>query len=210
MSDPPHLILASSSPRRADVLRQLGLPFEIEISAIDEVLLPAEGPHQAAERLARAKASVCTRPGALTLGFDTLVAHGGEILGKPADTRQAVEMVARLAGDEHTVYSGIAVADTERVESAVETTRVRFRRLERRECEVYAATGEPLDKAGAYGIQGVGASLVEWIEGDFFNVMGFPMQRFLQLIGRFGWNYGFGVLVPGPSGAMNADPEREL
>jgi len=196
VSDPPRLILASGSPRRADVLRQLGLPFEVEISAIDETLLPAEGPHQAAERLARAKASVCTRRGALTFGFDTLVAHGGEILGKPTDTGHAVEMVGRLAGDEHTVYSGIAVADTKRIESAVETTRVRFRQLEPRECEAYAATGEPLDKAGAYGIQGVGASLVEWIEGDFFNVMGFPMQRFLHLIGRFGWSYGFGELVP--------------
>ncbi len=196
MSDPPRLVLASGSPRRADVLRQLRLPFEVEISAIDEVLLPAEGPHQAAERLARAKASVCTRPGALTLGFDTLVAHDGEILGKPTDGVHAVEMIGRLAGSEHTVYSGIAVADTERIESAVETTRVRFRPLGAGECEAYAATGEPLDKAGAYGIQGVGASLVEWIEGDFFNVMGFPMQRFLQLIGRFGWSYGFGELVP--------------
>ncbi len=178
------------------MLRQLGLEFEVRVSPIDESRDPAEGPAAAAERLARAKAAVWIEPGALTLGFDTLVAHRGEILGKPAGPSDAIEMVSRLAADEHTVYTGIALADLDRMTSAVETTLVRFRALRAGECEAYVATGEPLDKAGAYGIQGLGASLVESIEGDFFNVMGFPVQRFLELLWQHGWTYAFGVLAP--------------
>lgn len=196
LSDPPRLILASGSPRRRDVLRQLGLEFEVRVSAVDEARRPGEGPAETAERLARAKAAEWLEPGALTLGFDTLVAHRGDVLGKPAGPREAIEMVNRLAADEHTVYTGIALADPDRMTSSVETTRVRFRPLQEGECEAYVATGEPLDKAGAYGIQGLGASLVESIQGDFFNVMGFPMQRFLELLGRHGWTYAFGALQP--------------
>ncbi len=178
------------------MLRQLGLEFEVRVPAIDESREPAEGPAAAAERLARTKAAESIEPGALTLGFDTLVAHRGEILGKPTGSADAIKMVNRLAADEHIVYTGIALADPERMTSAVETTLVRFRALGAGECEAYVATGEPLDKAGAYGIQGLGASLVESIAGDFFNVMGFPMQRFLELLGRHGWKYAFGVLTP--------------
>lgn len=178
------------------MLRQLGLDFEVRVSAIDESREPDEGPAAAAERLARAKAAHWIEPGALTLGFDTLVTHRGDILGKPAGPTDAIEMVNRLAADEHVVYTGIALADPDRMTSAVETTLVRFRALRAGECEAYVATGEPLDKAGAYGIQGLGASLVASIEGDFFNVMGFPMQRFLELLGLHGWRYAFGVLAP--------------
>lgn len=196
LTTPPRLILASGSPRRRDVLRQLCLEFEVRVPAVDESREPEEGPAAAAERLARAKAAEAVVPGALTLGFDTLVAHRGEILGKPTGPAEALEMVNRLAADEHTVYTGIAIADPDRMTSDVETTLVRFRALGAGEGETYVATGEPLDKAGAYGIQGLGASLVESIVGDFFNVMGFPMQRFLELLRRHGWQYAFGVLTP--------------
>ena len=104
-------------------------------------------------------------------------------------------MVCRLQGDEHAVYTGIALATPGRVEAAVETTRVWFRSLDPRECEEYVATGEPMDKAGAYGIQGYGAAIVERIEGDYFNVMGLPIQRLLELFRRFGWRYAFRELV---------------
>lgn len=186
------------------MLRQLGLAFEIRVPAIDESLDPAEGPAEGAERLARAKAARWIEPGAVTLGFDTLVVHRGEILGKPTGPADAIEMVERLAADEHTVYTGIALADPDRTVSAVETTRVRFRALRKGESQAYVATGEPLDKAGAYGIQGVGASLVESIEGDFFNVMGFPMQRFLELLEQHGWTYAFGGLAGRTEGGSGA------
>lgn len=198
MTDAPRLILASSSPRRAEVLRLLGLPFDVRVPAIDEAAQVGEGPTELAERLARAKASKCAEPGAMAVGFDTLVAHRGAILGKPTSAREASQMVRRLSGDTHDVYTGISIATPSRVESAVETTRVRFREVEGLEREAYVATGEPLDKAGAYGIQGYGAALVEWIEGDYFNVMGFPIQRFQELLRRFGWRYDFGRISKWP------------
>lgn len=164
---------------------------------IDESLLGDETPVAAADRLARRKAESGAVAGALTVGCDTLVVHGGRILGKPNGRDEAIEMVRRLQGDEHAVYTGIAVAGSGRIESAVEATRVWFRGLERRECEEYVATGEPLDKAGGYGIQGFGSAIVERIEGDYFNVMGLPLQRLLELFRRFGCRYAFGpFLVP--------------
>ncbi len=176
------------------MLRLLGLEFEVRVPAIEEAPKPGEGPSELAERLARAKARKCTEAGALSVGFDTLVAHRGAILGKPGSPREAEEMVGRLSGDTHDVYTGISIATPGRIEGAVETTRVRFREVEAVEREAYVATGEPLDKAGAYGIQGYGAALVEWIEGDYFNVMGFPIQRFQELLRRYGWRYDFGRL----------------
>ncbi len=112
-------------------------------------------------------------------------------------------MLERLSAQEHTVYTGIALASPARMESAVEATRVWFRHLSASECAEYAATGEPLDKAGAYGIQGFGAAIVDRIEGDYFNVMGLPIRRLLQLLESFGWRYAFGRLRPigsGPEG----------
>jgi len=170
---------------------------------VDERPLAGEAPADLAERLARLKAARGVAPGAISLGFDTLVAHRGDILGKPRDEAEAIAMVARLGGESHDVYTGIAAATTDRVESAVERTAVRFRDVTREEAAAYVATGEPLDKAGAYGIQGAGASLVRGVEGDFFNVMGFPVQRFQELLERLGWRYHFGQLVsaaPAPGG----------
>ncbi len=190
--DSPRLILASRSPRRAELLERLGLDFTVNVPDVDESLVPGESPADAAHRLARLKAeSVHGDGGALVIGCDTLVVHGGEILGKPADRNEAVEMVCRLKGDEHMVYTGVAIAAPGRTESAVETTRVWFRELETIECREYVATREPMDKAGAYGIQGFGAAIVERIEGDYFNVMGLPIQRLLELFRRFGWRYAF-------------------
>ena len=106
-----------------------------------------------------------------------------------------MQMITRLQGDGHVVYTGVAVASKERTESSVEATNVWFRSLDPRECEEYVGTEEPMDKAGAYGIQGFGAAIVERIEGDYFNVMGLPIQRLLELFRRFGWRYAFGSLV---------------
>jgi len=196
----PDLVLASGSPRRASVLRQLGLPFEVVVPDVDETLRPGEPGDLAAERLARAKAERGTGPGLLAFGFDTIVVEGDETLGKPADEAEARAMLARLAGGTHEVFTGIAAATPGRIESAVERTRVRVRRLSEEDVAAYVATGEPMDKAGAYGIQGAGASLVDGIVGDFFNVMGFPVQRFLELLGRFGLRYAFGALAVAPDG----------
>jgi len=192
----PPLILASKSPRRAELLQRLGLAFEIHPADIDESYLDHEMPAAHAERLAREKvfAAAQAHPDALVVGSDTIVVLGRDVLGKPRDEREAVEMLLRLAGREHEVYTGIACAHGGRTESALERVRVRFRPLDRRACEEYVATGEPLDKAGAYGIQGYGSALVEEIHGDYFAVMGLPVVRMLKLFEHFGWRYAFGAL----------------
>lgn len=179
------------------MLTRLGLNFEVHVPDIDESIVPGEEPGAAAERLAVNKTDGALRPGSLTIGCDTLVVHHNTILGKPRLPGEAVTMLGRLQGDDHVVYTGVALGAPGRVESAVEATRVWFRALDERECEEYVATHEPMDKAGAYGIQGFGAAIVERIEGDYFNVMGLPIQRLLELFRRFGWRYAFGRrLVP--------------
>jgi septum formation protein len=195
---PPPLVLASQSPRRAELLQRLGLAFEVRPADIDESYSDHEMPAAHAERLAREKvfAVASERRDALVVGSDTIVVLGRDVLGKPADEAEAVAMLLRLAGREHEVFTGIAVAHGGRIESDVERVRVRFRPLDRRACEEYAATGEPLDKAGAYGIQGFGSALVEAIDGDYFAVMGLPVVRMLKLLERFGWRYAFGALAP--------------
>lgn len=193
----PRLVLASGSPRRRQILDRLGLRYELRPPRVEERWEAAEPPERAALRLAREKAaSVPARPGEILLAADTLVVAGGEILGKPRDAREAVEMLVRLAGDAHSVHTALAVAADARVEAAVEVTRVWFRPLARHECEEYVATGESLDKAGAYAIQGFGSALVSRIEGDYFNVMGLPVPLLLSLFGRFGLRYAFGELRP--------------
>lgn len=176
------------------MLGRLGLQFQTIPAHIDESYREGESPDEHAERLAREKAAhvVRSHPEALVIGSDTIVVLGREVLGKPRDHQHAVQMLERLAGREHEVHTGIAVAQGERVESGMERVRVRFRPLDRRACEAYAATGEPLDKAGAYGIQGFGSAIVEGITGDYFAVMGLPIVRMLGLIERFGWRYRFG------------------
>lgn len=193
---PPPLVLASQSPRRAELIGRLGLTFETVPADLDERYLSGETPPQHAERLSREKAQkiAVDRRDALVVGSDTIVVIDGEVLGKPRDRDHAIEMLTRLSGREHEVCTGVAVAHAGKVESALERVRVRFRTLDARACEAYVATGEPMDKAGAYGIQGFGSALVEGIEGDYFAVMGLPVVCMLELIERFGWRYGFGAL----------------
>jgi septum formation protein len=205
MPDVPRLILASQSPRRAELLTRLGLEFDILPAEIDESYLGDEMPADHAERLAREKAIAVARrhPEALVIGSDTIVLIDNLVLGKPRDEADAVRMLKRLADREHQVITAVAVVWGTRIHSAVEPVRVRFRPLDDRECEEYVATGEPMDKAGAYGIQGYGSALVESIEGDYFAVMGLPVVRTLALLRRHGWRYAFGGLVGGTGERVN-------
>ncbi|MSR35760.1 MAG: septum formation protein Maf [Gemmatimonadetes bacterium] len=194
---PPALVLASASPRRAALLTMLGLPHEVLPADVDETLLPGEDPAAHVERLARAKAAAVAlrRSDALVIGGDTVVVIDGEVLGKPARRQDAVATLLRLAGREHIVFSGLAlVLPGGATHAAVSRTRVRFRDFDEPTARRYVGTGEPLDKAGSYGIQGLGAALIESIEGDYFTVVGFPIPDFIRLLERAGWRYDFGSL----------------
>jgi len=195
-ADPPRIVLASRSPRRGQLLAQLGLTFDTVPADVDETYLPGEESGAHAERLAREKAlAVMARtPDALTIGSDTVVIADGELLGKPRDAEDAVRMLMRLEGRQHEVATGIAIGYQGDVWSGVERVRVSFRAFDRPFAESYARTGEPLDKAGAYGIQGYGAALVERIEGDYYAVMGLPIARLLSLLEAAGFRYDFGTL----------------
>lgn len=189
------LVLASGSPRRRDILTALGLSFDVRAPAVDESVDAGETAADAARRLAGRKARAAgARPGELVLSADTIVALDDHLLGKPDDAAGAVSMLARLSGRTHVVVTGLALATPSRVLTAVAATRVTFRRLASAEIAAYVATGEPLDKAGSYGIQGLGAALVERIEGDFYNVMGLPIPTLLALLEEAGWRYAFGRL----------------
>jgi septum formation protein len=172
------LTLASVSPQRRQILEQVGIPFAVRPAGVEEET--AGDPLAVAEENARRKAAAV--PSSLTLGADTLVAIGGEILGKPAGAAQAREYVARLAGRTHEVVGGIALAeDGEVVESAVVVTKVRFRPADDALLDWYVATGEWRERAGGYAIQGRGAVLVEAIEGDYLNIVGLPLARLLAM-----------------------------
>jgi septum formation protein len=188
------VVLASSSPRRRELLNLIGIAHEVRPADIDETLRPRETPRRFAERLAREKASAfATRdPNQITIGADTIVVVNRKILGKPADTAQAAGMLRQLSGREHTVVTAIAVSRGRKVRSAVEEVRVKFRTLRSAEIDAYIATGEPMDKAGAYGIQGYGATIVESIDGDYFSVMGLSLVRLVALLRDVGVKYRFG------------------
>jgi septum formation protein len=177
------LILASSSPRRRDLLRGLGLSFEIQPPEIDESPRTGEAPSQYVERLARLKAeAVATRePGALVLGADTAVILDGEILGKPRDAAQARAMLERLSGRGHTVLTAIALAGAGRGFRLVEA-RVDFRRASPEEIGWYVQTGEPLDKAGSYALQGSGGFLVSSLHGSVSGAIGLPLSETVDLL----------------------------
>ena len=191
---PLRVILASQSPRRRDLLTLIGVPHEVRPADLDETVLPGERPAPHAERLARGKALAIAsaEPDALTIGSDTIVVVDGDILGKPADRDEARRMLRRLSGREHVVFTAVAVADGGRVASGVEEVTVRFRALGDDEIDAYVATGEPMDKAGAYGIQGYGATIVEGIDGDYFAVMGLALGRMVRLMAELGIEYRFG------------------
>ena len=192
-----HVVLASSSPRRRQLLNLIGIAHDVRPANIDESPRPREAPRRHAERLAREKASaVATRdPDLVTIGADTVVVINRTVLGKPADGDEAARMLALLSGREHLVITAVAVSRGKKLRSAIEEVRVRFRRLRDDEIQAYIATGEPMDKAGAYGIQGFGATIVERIEGDYFAVMGLPLVRLVGLLRDVGVNYQFGDLM---------------
>lgn len=190
----PPIYLASSSPRRRDLLQLTGLPFTVCPSQVNEAAYDSSNPVALVETLALAKArDVARRMGrGISIGADTVVVHRGEILGKPASPAEAREYLARLAGDSHQVITGVAVVvageGPEQVEVEHETTLVVFRPLIPEEIAAYVATGEPLDKAGGYGIQGLGSLLVARIEGCYFNVVGLPLARLATMLARVGVN----------------------
>jgi septum formation protein len=191
------VVLASASPRRRQLLNLIGIAHEVRPANIDETMRVRETPRRHAERLAREKASAIAKrdPDLITIGADTIVVVNRTVLGKPRDGADAARMLALLSGREHVVTTAVAVSRGKKLRSAVEEVRVRFRRLRGDEIEAYIATGEPMDKAGAYGIQGYGATIVERIEGDYFAVMGLPIVRLIGLLRDVGVQYRFGSLA---------------
>lgn len=195
-NDSLSVILASQSPRRRELLALIGVTHSVQPADIDESVHLNEAPVTHAERLARTKASViATRePRSLVIGSDTIVVIDDEILGKPVNESHAAEMLRKLSGRTHTVVTAVAVAQGDRVLSGVENVSVTFRALTERTIADYIATREPMDKAGSYGIQGFGATIVERIDGDYFAVMGLPLGRLIALCAEMGANYRFGPL----------------
>ena len=195
----PRVVLASSSPRRRELLTLIGIPHAVVPADIDETPFDDERPHAHAERLAREKALAVARveAGAVVIGADTIVVVDGDILGKPRDEAVAAAMLRRLSGRAHVVLTAVAVARGERVVAGVESVDVRFRELSDEDIARYIATREPMDKAGAYGIQGFGATIVDRIDGDYFAVMGLALGRMIRLLAEVGVQYRFGELVGG-------------
>ena len=189
------IALASASPRRAEILRNAGIPFAILPGSIDETYLPGEQAHEYVLRLAREKSCAAARTlgemsePAIVIAADTTVAFGNEILGKPTSAEDARRMLRMLCGHTHAVLTGLSVGRLPgSVEiSAVETTRVTFLPLSEDDISQYISTGEPFDKAGAYGIQGIGGRYIERIEGCYFNVMGLPLSRLWRMLLELGW-----------------------
>jgi septum formation protein len=182
------LVLASASPRRAEILRAVGWAFEVAAANVDEAARDGEEVSEYVERLACEKAEAVAegRASGLVLGADTVVAVGGQVLGKPVDTEDARRMLRLLSGRWHDVLTGVALvrAETREVLVAHELTRVRFAPLTEDEIAWYVATGEPADKAGAYAVQGRAALFIEEIEGDYWNVVGLPVRLVYKLAGE--------------------------
>ena len=179
------LVLASASPRRAEILRAVGWPFEAEAADVDEALRAGEPPVDYVERLAREKAGAVARARlfGLVLGADTVVVVEGEVLGKPRDAEDARRMLRLLRGRWHEVLTGVALVRAEDARAAVahERTRVRFAEMTDAEVDWYVSTGEPADKAGAYAVQGRAALFIDGLEGDYWNVVGLPVRLVYEL-----------------------------
>lgn len=184
------MILASGSPRRSELLSQLGVPFRVVVSGAPEDVEPGLAPEEQAVKLSasKARAVVGDHPHSLVIGADTIVVIEGELMGKPADDAEAAQMLRRLSGREHLVVTGITLIDSDSdisSQSAV-TSRVRFRDLSDAEIAAYVTTGEPRDKAGAYAIQGLGGGLVAALDGCFANVVGLPVCEMANLLEQSG------------------------
>jgi septum formation protein len=190
----PRVVLASQSPRRRELLRLIGIPHEVRPADIDETYLPGELPRAHAERLAREKAQRVGDADTVVIGSDTIVVVDGDVLGKPVDEADAARMLRRLSGRSHVVMTAVAVAWRGRIESDVEEVGVTFHHLSAEEIRAYIGTREPMDKAGAYGIQGFGATIVARVDGDYFAVMGLALQLLVRLLGKLGLRYRFGAV----------------
>ncbi|WP_223068263.1 Maf family protein [Paenibacillus caui] len=187
------IILASSSPRRQELVAVLGIPFTVMPSHADETVPQDWNPEKMVTELALRKAqqvydSLGTKPEAIIVGSDTVVVKDEQILGKPRDEEEAASMISSLQGRDHEVYTGVACIDAETGRTIVRSraTKVTMKPLSRNEVMAYVRSGEGLDKAGAYGIQGLGASLVTRIEGDYFNVVGLPLSLLADMLGELG------------------------
>ncbi|MBP3938802.1 MAG: septum formation inhibitor Maf [Clostridia bacterium] len=172
------IILASASPRRKELLETAGISFTVKVADVEEVIEKNMSADKVVMSLALQKASAVAKdnPDAVVIGADTVVVLDGEILGKPKSEENAVELLMMLSGRVHTVYTGVAIIKGEKVKNFCEATQVEFYPLEKEEIEAYVATKEPMDKAGAYGIQGRGCVLIKKINGDYFNVVGLPVS----------------------------------
>ena len=192
--DVPHIILASGSPRRRELMTALQLPFEVIVSHADEEVEEGLSPTQIVESLALRKASSVRdtmepdAAEAVIVGSDTIVVLDGEVLGKPVDHSEAVRMLTALQGRTHEVFTGVACLHTGNGMTRISSRRtlVTMKPLDEQSIRAYVATGEPADKAGAYGIQGLGATLVEAIEGCYFNVVGLPVSLLTDMLSEFG------------------------
>lgn len=188
-----NLILASSSPRRAEILRNAGIAFDVTATDVDESRLAGERPDDYVRRLAASKARAALKPvsgSAIVIGCDTVVVVEGSVLGKPASADQARQTLRRLSGRSHDVLTGLAAIrlpdGAERI--LEETTRITFASLSDQEIEDYISTGEPFGKAGAYAIQGCAGKFVTRVEGDYFNVIGLPLPRLYAILRELGWS----------------------
>lgn len=185
-----HLYLASASPRRRQLLEQLRLSFEVQAADVDEIPHPGEPSAEYVLRLARIKAEAVARKlgrsTARVLAADTAVVLGSAILGKPKDREDGLAMLARLSGRQHLVLSAVALWHDGKVDTALSVSEVRFRSIAVAEAAAYWETGEPADKAGGYGIQGLGAAFVEYLHGSYSGVMGLPLCETVELLHRTG------------------------
>jgi septum formation protein len=197
MNDPPRIVLASASPRRSALLAQLRLAHRVWPAQLVEARLAGEPVEQCVQRLARHKAQLvwgvlnagagdAALAGLPVLGADTVVLAGGELLGKPRDRDDALRMLALLSGREHEVLSAVALHAAAGSQVRLSRSRVRFRPLERAECEAYWDSGEPSDKAGAYAVQGLGAIFIESLQGSYSGVMGLPLYETAALLAAAG------------------------
>ena len=184
-NSPMQLILSSSSPRRADLLKQMGLDFSVSSPNVDETALQGEAPDTYVARLALSKAKAGWSAGAVSLGADTIVVHEGRLMGKPASAEEGAWMLRSLSAQTHQVMTGVALYDGQRSETVVVISKVSFRQITSVEAQAYWRSGEPKDKAGGYGIQGMGAVFCDKIEGSYTAIVGLPVHETENLLRSF-------------------------
>lgn len=190
MEEKYHFILASHSPRRKNLLKLLGFPFRVIPGGMEDRATPVKSPREFVEKnaLVKAKAVAANHSGEWVLGADTVVVFNDEMLGKPEDEAEALNMLLLLSGETHTVFTGVSLINRERgyLQTLYDMTRVTFNNFSREEAMAYVSTGEPGDKAGAYGAQGAGSALIERIEGSYTNVIGLPLSLTVDMLKEAG------------------------